>query len=166
MNKLVIILTTLTVVATSSCKSKKEATIENKVVTAEVEANTADSNKSEPLEVKKIIIEDAKSADLNIDKKNDNIYSMVVSFFSRGSGIDFKIAREFDSYIKKFEADNSDNFIYEIVTWGREGEVDYCIQFPSLNKEKAKTFVNNCNEILSRTEMAHIKLDAECKRKR
>lgn len=167
MNKLNIILIIITISLSTSCKSKKEATsIENKNAVNQTEEMSAHTQKDQVLETKKVALDEAKTVDLKADNKQEIIYSMVVSFFSRGSGIDFKIAREFDNYIKKFEAEHSENFVYEIVTWGREGEVDYCIQFPKLNKEMARIFVDGSNEILSKTELVHSKLDAECKRKR
>ncbi|MEX1188050.1 MAG: hypothetical protein WED33_02260 [Bacteroidia bacterium] len=149
-----------------SCKSKKNITETEVLEIQKTEDAGIQKPTKEKMEVKKIEIAEVKSVDMSSQAKNDSLYSVIVSFFSIGSGVDFTVAREFEAYVKGFETENSDYISVERVPWGREGEVDYCIMFNNLNKEKARAFVSKCREITSKTEWVHMNLDSECKRRR
>lgn len=73
--------------------------------------------------------------------------TLVVSFISMGSGIDFKAVPDFEQTLKEFNASHKDGVKHTMKTWGREGERDYCFQaeipknledFTTLLKEKYK----------------------------
>ena len=103
------------------------------------------------------------------DSREDNVpssYSLVVSFYSIGSGIDYNKAQEYDNYLKDFQEQFGDYFSFDRVPWGREGELDYCIQFPTLNKEKAREFVNHTKDLLSNAQHVNVNENAQCKRRR
>lgn len=55
--------------------------------------------------------------------------TLVVSFISIGSGIDFASVPVFEKEMKAFN--KGCGLLYELKTWGREGERDYCIHSPS-----------------------------------
>jgi hypothetical protein len=155
------ILATSIVFCIISCKSK----------TAAIESHNQVSNTQptivkvdEPTAVKIEEIRDANTKKNN--ELNKELYSLVVSFYSIGAGIDAPVAKEFDYYVRDFQEQHGDYFFAERVAWGREGEVDYCIQFPTLNKEKAREFVNRAREITSASKMVHMKEDAPCNRRR
>lgn len=144
-----------------SCKSKS--------VTSESSSNSNNSSS-----VNKVLIVEEPSA-VNIaeikeeDKlksKASELYSLVVSFYSIGAGIDAKTATEFDYYIRDFQEQHGDYFYAERVPWGREGEIDYCIQFPTLKKEKAEEFLTKAKEITSKSKMVHFNENTDCKRRR
>lgn len=150
---------TLLVILMFSCKSKN--------ITTDSQSNS-ESNAPK-------VVKLAEPAAVNIadvkqeNKSNSNtpeLYSLVVSFYSIGAGIDAPVAREFDYYVRDFQEQHADNFYAERVPWGREGEVDYCIQFPTLNKERAREFVSKATEITANSKMVHMNENAECKRRR
>ena len=93
-------------------------------------------------------------------------YSLVVSFYSIGSGIDRPIAQEFDYLVKDFQEQFGEDFIAERVSWGREGEVDYCIQLGKLKPTASASFKSRADIILSKTERVHSKENAPCIRRR
>jgi DNA-directed RNA polymerase subunit F len=144
-----------------SCKSKtasietKEKTTNNQPKIVKVEEPTS------------VNIEEVKNTETEKNKEaEEELYSLIVSFYSIGAGIDAPVARDFDFYVRDFQEQHGDYFLAERVPWGREGEVDYCIQFPTLNKEKAREFVNKTREITSASKMVHVKENAPCKRRR
>lgn len=170
-----IILLTLCI-SSPACKSKKSASNlpENNLAVKEVkeyeEEVIATDEKPvlvEPeieLESVKIIKEEPKV--ISSEESKEELFSMVVSFFSRGAGIDFMVAREYESLVKKYETAHPEKFTAERVGWGREGELDYCIQFGDLNKNIAREFVNQSRVITDKTDLVHVKMDSECRRRR
>jgi len=142
-----------------SCKSKN--------VTTESQSNyVGNAPKVIKVEEPKAINIDTINQDDKTKLTTPELYSLVVSFYSIGAGIDAPIAREFDFYVRDFQEQHADYFYAERVPWGREGEVDYCIQFPTLGKEKARDFMDTVNEIIAKSNMVHINENAECKRRR
>jgi hypothetical protein len=142
-----------------SCKSKNITTEPQ----TSKESNTA----------KVIKVEEPESVSINrvieenqVKSTTPELYSLVVSFYSIGAGIDAPIAQEFDYYVRDFQEQHADYFYAERVPWGREGEIDYCIQYPTLNKEKAQEFIRKTNEIISKSKMVHMTENGECKRRR
>ena len=79
-----------------------------------------------------------------------------VSFFSRGNGIDLKNRGEYDTYLTNFQKDNHLTISYEQKKWGREGEVDYCIDIPSLPKNKVDKFISETRQLLSQSQLVII----------
>jgi hypothetical protein len=93
-------------------------------------------------------------------------YSMVVSFFSIGSGIDRPVALDFNELVRTYQETFSNQFTAEKVGWGREGEVDYCIQLDNMKKADAEEFKKKANEILKKSEHVHMNENAPCSRRR
>jgi hypothetical protein len=113
--------------------------------------------------------EEIKSKELaNNENKNPEteIYSLVVSFYSIGSGIDRPVAQEFDYLVKDFQEQFGEDFYSERVSWGREGEVDYCIQLDKLKSASKESFKSRAESILKKTERVHSKENAPCIRRR
>ena len=104
----------------------------------------------------------------NNQNKNQEteIYSLVVSFYSIGSGIDRSVAQEFDYLIKDFQEQFGENFVSERVSWGREGEIDYCIQLGKLKTASLDSFKSRAEIILKKTDRVHTKENAPCIRRR
>ena len=64
----------------------------------------------------------ADSAQNTQEMKQNNTYSLVVSFISIGQGVDSKAIEQYDEFIAQFEKDNKVKINLEKVPWGREGE--------------------------------------------
>ena len=104
-----------------SCNNKKSVTKANETPTPSAEINPVE-NKEEPTVFK-------------------------VSFYSPGNGIDYNIKKEYDDFLlKKYSS-----LTKQEKKWGREGEVDYCIDTKILTKEEKKDFLNQSKVILSQS---------------
>jgi hypothetical protein len=112
--------------------------------------------------------EKTKSNTMNnvVQLSDTSHYSLLVSFFSIGSGIDFKIAQEYDRYIKQFELENEGKILVERIPWGREGELDYCIRFAGLSPEKQQSLIDRTKDIASQSKWVNVSTDSPCRRKR
>ena len=87
-----------------------------------------------------------------------------VSFFSKGSGIDLKKRGEFDLYLKEFEKKEHLSLAVEQIKWGREGEVDYCIELKPLSKKKCKRLIAGANLLLGNASLVHVSQTDACKK--
>ncbi|HPH81631.1 MAG TPA: hypothetical protein PL185_03615 [Flavobacteriales bacterium] len=92
------------------------------------------------------------------------IYSLVVSFYSIGSGIDRPIAQEFDYLVKDFQEQFGDDFSAERIRWGREGELDYCIQLGEMKPENRRQFRERADVILKKSSRVHVTENTTCRR--
>ncbi len=89
-------------------------------------------------------------------------YRLVISFISIGTGIDG------DSHdaIKKFIADHAKKPAVETFRWGREGEVDYCLQLKELSSKEQKAFVEEIKKLAGKSELVQISENAPCVHKK
>lgn len=94
------------------------------------------------------------------NKPEDKKYRLVVSFYSIGEGIDLSAHEKFETLLKN----HSPKIKYEAVRWGREGEVDYCMNLAELSAEQQKDFVESVKRVVTR----HINVleNAPCRNKR
>lgn len=53
---------------------------------------------------------------------------VVISFHSRGSGINSAAREKLDEFVENYEAETGVKLAQDNVHWGREGEVDYCLR--------------------------------------
>ncbi len=89
-------------------------------------------------------------------------YGMVVSFYSPGNGIDHKTNEAFVEFVKeKYPQINLQGH-----RWGREGEVDYCINLNELSTDEQSTFIKEAKELLSASKKVHIYENSTCKHKK
>lgn len=91
---------------------------------------------------------------------------VVISFFSKGGGIDTKAREKTDAFIADFNLKNKTNLVAETYRWGREGEVDYCINVLTLKKDLNALFRQNLTDLLSKNELVRLEFNAICTRKR
>jgi hypothetical protein len=100
-------------------------------------------------------------------KSNDQgIKGLVVSFYSMGGGIDLDAARKFDTWISGYKTQSGKSVAFEKIGWGREGEVDFCVQLESINQAEAQQFVDEAKGNVSQCKLMHFSVNGVCKRKR
>jgi hypothetical protein len=147
-----------------ACKNAEKS---NQVPNPKIETSPQVGNPSKNTTIGKK--EEIKSEETTT-KQNENPqpekYSLVVSFYSIGSGIDIPVAKEFDTLVKEFQGEFGENFSAERVSWGREGEVDYCIQLNRLKTASRDSFESRAETILKKSERVHSKENAPCIRRR
>lgn len=91
--------------------------------------------------------------DINQDKV---IYDMIVSFISKGEGINHELKDKVDARIVLFNKENKTDIQPEIVSWGREGEKDYNFVLKNLSTGIQKKFIAAMEHEVKSTDMANI----------
>lgn len=112
----------------------------------------------------------AKKATENNNAKSiilpDSIYRFNVSFISIGSGTDSKAKQLFNEFITQFNNNNRVIITPEIVSWGREGETDYCLKLAELNNDLQNKFIADTKEMLKTSKLIRYKENSTCRQKR
>jgi hypothetical protein len=89
-------------------------------------------------------------------------YRVVISFASRGSGIDYTTQASFLKWVGEF----TPHVNYEETHWGREGEVDYCLKLSELSTTDQERFVKEARTQLGNKDLIFIKENTPCSHKR
>lgn len=146
------------IICLNSCKQNKSlATIETKV--EKQDAQTSES----PVTNKVEVVDEPTSK----PKSNESgIKNLVISFYSIGSGIDLDAARKFDAWIASYKTSSGQPIVYEKIGWGREGEIDYCIQLESINQKEAEEFVSMAKGEVGTCKLMHFNVNGTCKKRR
>lgn len=97
------------------------------------------------------------------DNIADSSYSLVVSFISIGSGTDRIARKEYESFIKQFEEYNKTIILLKKVSWGREGEIDFCIKLSNLSNDLQKNFIEETKNMLKDLKLVRIEENSNCK---
>jgi hypothetical protein len=84
---------------------------------------------------------------------------LIVSFYSPGNGIDHKALALFSTEILS----KNENITYSKVSWGREGERDYCFQLAELSAEQQVAFIKEVNTLLGSVKRIRILENQECR---
>lgn len=87
---------------------------------------------------------------------------MVVSFISKGNGINNQIHEQFE----KFVQGHPKKPIMENYRWGREGEIDYCLQLKELSKKDQVKFVDEVKKIIGNSDVVLLTENAPCVHKK
>lgn len=109
--------------------------------------------------------EDNKETAGKTDEK-DKVYDMIISFISKGAGIDSDLKSKVDVALKNFNNTNKTDLKPEIISWGREGEVDYNFILKNLSTKQKKAFISSIEETVGSTDMAHITFNQKSVHKR
>ena len=90
-------------------------------------------------------------SEIKFNQKNDT-YKLVVSFISKGSGIDGKTKDKIDAFIKGFHK----KVEFEVCQMGREGETNYLFHLKELKEHEKKKFIKELKEQITDKEMVHV----------
>jgi len=125
------------------------------------------SKKTAPDSVSEVKTKSASAETQNIpETRNPELYRVVVSFYSRGEGIDDVAVGAFKNFISDFQSNQPNTITVEETPWGREGEIDYCIQFTGNNAAFQTDFVATIKSLLIDCQLAHILENNICRHKR
>ncbi len=80
-----------------------------------------------------------------------------VSFISIGGGIDQNANDKFLKFVDDFQKENKDAIKILSSNWGREGELDYCVQF--LKENRKIQFIKDVKELLKDCSLVRYKVD-------
>jgi len=117
-----------------------------------------DSNRIEPSNSEKNNTKDSPQEDV--------IYNLVISFISKGEGIDHELKRKIDAALASFNEKNKTDLKPEIVHWGREGEVDYLFLTKNLSTSQKKNLATQIKEAIGTSDMAQLQSDKKSVHKR
>jgi hypothetical protein len=92
-----------------------------------------------------------KSTQENLAKETK--YRLVIEFISKGAGLDQKAHETILKHIEKHPKHPK----FDKFTWGREGEVDYCLHLKELTAAEQKTFVAEIEKMIDDKTMVSVK---------
>lgn len=102
-----------------------------------------------------------------VNIENDSLtYSLVVSFFSKGEGIDLNAMEQFETFLNQTKKKEGSRFSFEGYPWGREGEIDFCIRLENLTAEDKEIFIREAEKITASSKLVHLRRNAECRFKK
>lgn len=96
----------------------------------------------------------------------NNSYRLIVSFISKGSGLDPKAKQAFSQYLTDYEAKTKIKVAFDKFAWGKEGETDYCFKLIELSIDQQSAFVSDLKTKLSGSDRVLYEENAECRHKR
>lgn len=96
---------------------------------------------------------------------NHGVNSLKVSFISAGTGVDATAKKQFLKYFNEFEEQNKLRIGVEISMWGKEGEIDYCLDLSELRISDQLNFVLGVKEILQPYELVKLSENKKCENK-
>ena len=109
---------------------------------------------------------DNSHSDVHAINVSDSIYALRVSFFSIGSGIDGKAKQEYEQYINEFQTINNVTIVLNKTSWGKEGEIDYCIKLNNLSTELQEQFIRSTKDKTKDSKLVRLYENTECKYKK
>lgn len=93
-------------------------------------------------------------------------YDMIISFISKGEGVDRKLKTKIDETIVAFNAKHKVRVKPNGLSWGREGETDYNLILKNLSTSQKKEFISSIEEIVGTSDMALITFNQKSVHKR
>ena len=100
------------------------------------------------------------TAGISQESTPKDTYDIVVSFMSKGEGLDYDVYEEFFVFMQA----NDSKFHLDEARWGKEGEVDYCMNFH--NKKESEQLLKKIEEMASKSELVKATRDTECVHKK
>lgn len=105
-------------------------------------------------------------ADPKDNTRKAGIYRFTVSFYSPGNGIDHAIKAKYDTFVTDFGKRKKVKLEHETVTWGREGEVDYCFFLRELSETDQAAFVKESLALLKASNRVNTAENTTCRQPR
>jgi len=76
-----------------------------------------------------------------IQAQKDAYNNIVISFYSVGEGVNAKAIDTLENFIAEYSKKINKSMPYSKISWGREGEVDFCISLAEIEGEQKRIFV-------------------------
>jgi hypothetical protein len=102
---------------------------------------------------------------VNLQSDEDPI-RFVVLFYSIGEGSEFDLIKEFESSIKSYGSTIGKEIDYQKLSWGREGETDFCIRLTELNVSQKVDFIEKSRALLKKGKWVNIYENYVCPKRR
>ena len=98
-----------------------------------------------------------------IEAKKQAYNNIVISFYSKGEGVNVKAVETIEDFLKKYSTKINQPIPYNKISWGREGEVDFCISLAGLKGEDRRIFVDKTREIVRKFELINFFENHPCR---
>ncbi len=148
--------------STYNCSGSKKTANKDKVVKTENTVKTDNSVKTTNTE-KTENTENTVTKNTTSTEDGKKLFRFTVSFISKGAGTDYQIRQKYDAFVTDFETRNKVKIIINKAAWGREGEMDYCIEFTNINKEITEKFIAESKALLSASDRINIGENTHCR---
>ena len=99
----------------------------------------------------------------NVDENN---YRFVVSFISKGEGIDSKLNDDFTKFISETETKAKKKINAENYQKGREGEIQYCMKLNNFNEKEQENFIKEVKALFGGSTMVILNENCTCTNKK
>lgn len=96
-------------------------------------------------------------------EKNGAVARVIVSFISRGAGTSPDAKKAFQNYVADFSKRYERTVSADTVRWGREGEVDYCLQLSNFDLEEQRKFVDGLKQALANVPLVNMTENRPCR---
>lgn len=100
-----------------------------------------------------------------VNKNPDSVKILNIRFFSIGSGIDYKSLNRFDIMLSNMQREDP-NIVYNKYPWGREGEVDCCVELSRLPLEQKRVIEDSIRMVLSTSTNTRLSINKPCRTSR
>lgn len=100
------------------------------------------------------------------DKQSDNIYRLIVSFISIGEGTDRNGKAKLDAVLESWKQKTGKLITYEPISWGREGETDFCFKINELSAQEQELFAADMKKAFDGNQLIQITENQPCIHKR
>jgi hypothetical protein len=78
-------------------------------------------------------------------------YRFIISFISKGSGVDGKAQDNMKAFLEK----HPKNPAYDKIRWGREGEEDYCFLLKEFSTSEQVAFIADAKKVVSSSDLVN-----------
>lgn len=92
-------------------------------------------------------------------------YRLVIMFYSIGEGIENEYITAFEDSISGFSSRIGKNINFEKMSWGREGETDYCFQLRELTDSEKMDFIDQTRLLFKKAKWVNIYENYPCMRR-
>lgn len=90
-------------------------------------------------------------------KTSVNNTRFIVSFISKASGIDYNSREKLIDYL------DSNKIEYNKVSWGREGEIDYCLALSDIDEARQTQLIEEIKALLELSNLIRYKENTSCR---
>ena len=105
-----------------------------------------------------------QDAKVSLKENKEIVYRLKVSFISKGSGTDASAKKKFLAFINNYEKEHNITFGVISQSWGREGEIDYCLLLDNVGSKEQDVIVNQIKDLLKLCTLVRYFEYVPCKR--
>ncbi len=94
-----------------------------------------------------------------------NNYRFIVSFYSIGAGTEQKQIEKFENFLTGYRQKTGKSISAEKTSWGREGELDFCLNLSEISSNDQLNFIRDAKEELKTARWVNFSENSPCRKK-